>query len=326
MTCLLLLISCTLFPAGIEAGTRPTVIVVKGADGTPEYGEIFTAAAESWKRACAEAGNQCLIVGLDQAGDGATDLARLETIIGEQDRTADVELWIVLIGHGTFDGRTAKFNLTGPDLDVDTLGSWLAEFTRTIVLINTSSSSGPFLSKLSAPGRVIVTATKSGHEQNYTRLNETFAAVLSDQQADLDKDGQISVLECFLAASRKASEFYEQEGRLATEHALLDDNGDGLGTPANWFHGVMAVKRAKEGAALDGRRAHQIFLVPSPQERQIPPAIRQKRNEMELQIFALRDRKAELPEDEYYKQFEALVVEFARLSQEMTTEEKVRGE
>src|SRR5204863_7310884 len=57
---------------------------------------------------------------------------------------------------------------------------------------------------------------------------------------DRDRDGQIRLLEASLMASHHTAEFYKAESRLATEHALLDDNGDGLGTPADWFRGVRA--------------------------------------------------------------------------------------
>ena len=80
-----------------------------------------------------------------------------------------------------------------------------------------------------------VTATRSGYQHNYARFGKFLAEALSNPKNDLDKDGQISLLESFLSASHRTTEFYKTEGRLATEHALLDDNGDGLGTPATWF-------------------------------------------------------------------------------------------
>ena len=49
---------------------------------------------------------------------------------------------------------------------------------------------------------------------------------MAGQKADLDKDDQVSLLEAFLTASVRTAEFYEETSRLATEHALIDDNGD----------------------------------------------------------------------------------------------------
>src|SRR5204862_8041330 len=153
------------------------------------------------------------------------------------------------------------------------------------------------LNKLAATNRVIVTATRSGYEQNYARFGQFVAEAITDPQADLDKDGQTSLLEMFLAASQRVAEFYDANGRLATEHALLDDNGDRLGTPADWFRGIRAVKRAREGAPADGLRAHQFHLERSDAERKLAPEIRARRDELELAISRLRDTKNQVRED-----------------------------
>jgi hypothetical protein len=170
------------------------------------------------------------------------------------------------------------------------------------------------LPKLSAPGRVIVTATRSGYEENYTRFGQYISEAMVDPASDLDKDGQVSLLEAFLAASGRVQEFYKDDGRLMTEHALLDDNGDGLGTPADWFRGIRAVKRARDGAPPDGARANQFFLVRSAAEQKIPPALRERRNELELAVENLRDRKEKMNEDDYYRQLEPMMVELAKIS------------
>ena len=45
-------------------------------------------------------------------------------------------LWLVLIGHGTFDGRSAKFNLQGSDLIATDLAEWLKPFRRPLAVVN----------------------------------------------------------------------------------------------------------------------------------------------------------------------------------------------
>src|SRR5207237_484377 len=154
--------------------------------------------------------------------------------------------------HGTFDGKEARFNLRGPDLSTADLSLWLKPFQRRLVLIDTSAASAPFLNKLSAGNRVIVTATRSANEQTLARCGQHLAEPTTSPEADLDKDGQVSILEAFLTASRRTIEFYKLEGRLASEHALLDDNGDGLGTPAEWFRGLRAVKKPADKTSVDG--------------------------------------------------------------------------
>ncbi|MEY2879536.1 MAG: hypothetical protein RLZZ15_1916, partial [Verrucomicrobiota bacterium] len=205
------------------------------------------------------------------------------------------------------------FNLRGPDLATADLVEWLKPFKRPLAVIDTSSASAPFLAKLSGANRVVVTSTRSGFEQNYARFGKYFAESVGDLAADLDKDGQVSLLEAFLSAARRTNEFYKTEGRLATEHALLDDTGDGLGTPADWFKGVRATKRARDGAALDGTRAHQFHLVRSATERELSPEARARRDAVEQQISKLRDTKAKRPEGEYYADLEKLLVELAQL-------------
>ncbi len=316
---LLLIVACLACTALIRAsdplpsaGSPPVVLLLVGAPGEPEFGETFEKSARSWERACRDAGARSLTIGLEPAG-ATNDLDRIKAVLSHETGETNSELWLVLIGHGTFDGKEGKFNLRGPDLSVTDLGELLKPMRRPLAVIDTTSSSSPFLNKLSAPGRVIITATRSGYEQNYARFGQFFSAAIADAKADLDKDGQVSLLEAFLQASRDAAEFYKTEGRLATEHALIDDNGDGLGTPADWFRGVRAVKKASDGAGVDGWRAHQWHLIRSEEERKLPPALRQRRNELEIAIEQLRESKPRLAEDDYYQRLESLFLELARL-------------
>ncbi len=293
----------------------PTVIVVAGAAGDAEFAADLQQQVEAWTKVSAEAKAKHIAIGADggEAPGTPPDRARLEAALQAEPKDGAAELWLVLVGHGTFDGREAKFNLRGPDLGSVDLAAWLKPFRRPLAVIDTTSSSAPFLARLAAPGRVVVSATRSGNEQNYARFGKFLAEALPDPKSDLDKDGQISLLESFLSASHRTAEFYKTEGRLATVHALLDDNGDGLGTPADWFRGVVATKRARDGAALDGTRAHQFHLVRSAAERQLAPEVRARRDKLELQLSELRGRKAKLAEAKYYAELEALLLELASL-------------
>ena len=178
---------------------------------------------------------------------------------------------------------------------------------------NPSSSSAPFLSKLSATNRVIIAATRSGHEQNFARFGQYFAEALTNPEADLDKDGQVSLLEAFLMASRQAAEFYKLQGRLITEHALLDDNGDGLGTPAEWFRGLRAIKKPKENAELDGLLAQQFHLIRNQAEQQFTAEARARRDALERAILLHREKKGQMSEDDYYRELEKSLLELAHL-------------
>ena len=290
--------------------SRATVILVIGAPGEPEYGSNFLRQASLWQKACSQAAVQAITIGLEYPA-GTNDCDLLKNTLAELPRQSPAPLWLVLIGHGSFDGKEAWFNLRGPDFSGSELATWLKEFQRPLAIIDTASCSGPFLNRLSATNRVVVTATRSGNEQNFARFGQYFAQALTDPQADIDQDGQVSLLEAFLTASHEANEFYKAAGRLVTEHALIDDNGDGLGTPAEWFRGLRATKQAKDGAAADGLLAQQICLVPSPAERALSPEQVARRDDLEKQVLALREKKSQLPENDYYQQLETLLLQLA---------------
>jgi hypothetical protein len=296
--------------AAVSAAASPTVLIVVGAAGEDEFRQMFDQWAQQWEDACAKGGAKAVSVG------GTTndfELVRSNLVVASTNQSD--EFWLVLIGHGTFDGKEPRFNLRGPDLTATDLTNWLKPLRRPVAIVDCASASGAFLAKLSATNRVVITATRSGYEQNFARFGGFISKAISDQQADLDKDGQTSLLEAYLIASRQVVEFYKTEGRLVTEHPLLDDNGDGLGTPADWFRGIRAVKRARDGAALDGLRAHQFHLVRSGSEQKMAPEIRSHRDAIELQIAKLRENKTNLPEDEYYRLLEPLLLELAHLYQ-----------
>ncbi len=302
---LLLLISLLATTVHALADTPParnTLILVKGAAGEPEYGAKFDGQLDAWKKAATTAGADILFPATRE---------QLEKTITETQKDGPAELWLVLIGHGTWDGKEARFNLEGPDLSTADLAAWLKPVKRPLVVIDTSSSSAPFMAPLAGAGRVIITATRSGSERNYARFGDNFAAALADPAADYDQDGQVSLLETFLRAASRTTEFYQSDGRLVTEHALIDDNGDGKGTPASWFRGLRATTKSRDNTPLDGARAHRHTLTPDPATAQLSPEQLARRDEIEAAITALRERKATLKEDEYYRQLEALLRQLA---------------
>lgn len=306
--------ACTVSSAPLPSTDQTTVLVVVGAAGQPEFGSNFLRQALLWQQASAQSGGRFLQLGLDQPGP-TNDYDRLRQTLAAEPTEGPGELWLVLIGHGTFDGHEARFNLRGPDLSATELALWLQPFRRPLAVLDTSPASAPFLNKLSGTNRVLLTATRSGHEQNFTHFGQFLSEAITDPQADLDKDGQVSLLEAFLFASSQVGEFYKTAGRLATEHALLDDNGDGLGTPADWFRGVRAIKKPRDKATVDGLLAGQFHLVRSPSELQFSPPQRARRDALEQALFRLRERKPQLLEADYYRELEKLLLELARFYQ-----------
>ena len=298
-------------PLSAADAPRQTVLVVVGAEGLEEFREPFRTWAERWKAAAALGGADCHVIGTGLESEPA-DRDRLKELLVRNAASSSEPLWLVLIGHGTFNGKVAKFNLRGPDLSSVELAELLKGVSRPLAIADCTSCSAPFLSDLSGRGRVVLTATRSGHEYNLSRFGDYLSASINDPAGDLDKDGQTSLLEAFLLASSRVAEFYASESRLASEHSLIDDNGDKHGTPPDWFKGTRAVKSAKEGA-VDGRLAGTFVLVRSPAEAVLTPEQRSRRDALERQLADLRARKSDLPGDEYLDLLEPILLELGEI-------------
>jgi peptidase C13-like protein len=205
------------------------------------------------------------------------------------------EVFIVLIGHGSFDGRQAAFNLPGPDLTADDYAGLLAKLpAQRIVFVNTASSSGGFLAPLAGPGRVIVTATRTGGERNETRFAQYFADAFKDNAADTDRNGRVSVAEAFEYAKTKVAGVYQKGGYILTEHAAIDDGRDGK-VAATLF---LESERARAAATA---------RVADPELRALLDAQRV----LENQVAALNLRKESMDPAEYERESERLLTELA---------------
>ena len=99
--------------------------------------------------------------------------------------------------------------------------------SQRVAFVDTTSSSGAFLPAIGAPGRVVVTATKTGGERNETQFPEFFVAAYDDPAADRDRNGHVSVAEAFEYAKAKVVQAFQQKGLLLTEHAVMDEGGGG---------------------------------------------------------------------------------------------------
>lgn len=293
------------------------VIVVVGAAGTPEYGQMFQQWANQWKAAATTGGASFEVVGRE---DGSEDLRQLQQKVASSLAAPTAEpLWLVLIGHGTFDGRTPRFNLRGPDLSADAAAEMLASAKRPVAVINCSSCSAPFINALSAPNRIVMTGTKDGNEIQFTHFGGFLADAIGKLEADIDRDGQTSLLEGWLFASRRTEEFYKADGRLATEHSLLDDSGDGKGTRAELFEGVRIKQNIKDKDAPDGKLSRRWHLVRSDAERSLTPEQRTERDRLEESLERLREQKSELSEPEYLRQLEQILIPLAQLYEDAAT-------
>lgn len=209
-------------------------------------------------------------------------------------------IYILLIGHGSSaDLKSGAFNVPGPDLTVDDYTRLLAKFaTQRVVFVNAASASGAFLPAIAGPGRVIVTATRSGRENIETRFPKFFVAAYEDQAADRDRNGRVSVLEAFDYAKALVEKEFAQEGHLPTEHATLNDGSDGS---------LASTVYLASGAV----QAASNYDTSNPEVTRLL----EERDALEQQVAGLRLRKDGMNPEEYERELEKLLVALAQKSQ-----------
>ena len=218
-------------------------------------------------------------------------------------------VFIVLLGHGSYDGTTYKYNLVGPDPGAEDLTEMFHSIPAgPLVIVNTTPCSGASIQALSGENRIVITATRSGNERNHTRFSSFFVDGLLDNKADADKNDRVSLLEAFEYASRKVREYYLKEGSLQTENPVLEDNGDGE---------AHAVPGPDNG---DGMLARTTFLdtgsSPLTYESLDPDKhqLLLDAQVLEREIEALKYAKGGMPEAEYEKKLEELLLRLARVN------------
>ncbi|HEU4433999.1 MAG TPA: hypothetical protein VFR51_11520 [Pyrinomonadaceae bacterium] len=291
---------------GQKSDRNKFALIINGAGGEAAYAKQF----EEWTAQLSSVLSQRYgfdqkqITVLSEKLATAEEVKRTFTTLKSSLATDNV-LFVFLIGHGSYDGKEAKFNLVGPDLSASDYNQLLTALpTKRIVVFNMSSASGEFVKPLSARGRIVVTATRNGQETNATRFAGFFINALNATDGDTDQDGHTSVLEAFVYANRLTEEFYKRAGRLATEHALLDDNGDGVGR-----------EKPEAGEGLLARATYLDSLnVDEAAASAATGRLLKERARLEGEIEQLIARKSNMPETEYEATLERLFIELAKVN------------
>jgi hypothetical protein len=233
------------------------------------------------------------------------EIGALAARAGAQDRVL-----ILLFGHGSFQAGESRINLPGPDINAKELAVLLSALrTQRVAIVNTASASGGFVQDLAAPNRIVITATRTGMEANETVFGGHFAAALTGDAADLDKDGRVSLLEAFEYTRIEVERTYTSTNRLQTEHAVIDAVGDGRGTGAVAVNSPHAQGARTFFLGAGGAAAANA----SPQLR----ALYDEKARIESALDALRSRREAMPEAEYETELEKLLVELARNAQQI---------
>lgn len=279
--------------AGVAGAQATHVFVVQGLSGDPKFrkqfddatAEVVGAARKKWS-----VQNENVVVFAEEA-DAARGIQRASregiaegfTALSRRVKPGDMVL-VLLMGHGSGEGPASKVNIPGPDATAADFATWLSGFSKqTVVFVNAATGSGDFVPVLAAPGRIVVTATKSAMERNESVFATHFAKALAGDESDSDKDGRVSVMEAFRYATGETARAYTSTSRLQTEHAQVSDS-------------VLARRVAFGGATSNDPRVGALIA---------------ERQELEASVAALRGKKASMETDAYERELERLLIAIA---------------
>lgn len=305
------------------------ILVITGLGGDPAHSETFGGWADRFIDAAVERHGVPAesVVYLAANPDGDARAHGRSTSENVRRAVADVSaraepgdyVFILLIGHGSYAGGESRFNLPGPDLSATDFALLLDQLSeQKVAFINVSSASGGFVAALSGKDRTIITATKTGMERNDAFFGGYFVDAFAQEGADLDKDERVSLLEAFQFARQEVARAYEQDNRLLTEHAMLDDNGDGKGS------GDPGLGQS------DGALAQTMFLASASAaaERSTDDPVLQRlyeeRAALQRRIDELRALRDQMDPERYEMQLEDLLVDLALKNREIRAGEAGR--
>jgi len=287
------LLSVALSALSFNAQAALYVTIVQGLGGEPAFEENFHEQSQTIAEASAsltDSENITLFSGTDATRENLlAHFSELSAGMNEDDRAA-----IYLIGHGSFDGEEYKFNIPGLDITTDDILGIMNAFPgQNHFLLNTSSTSGALLEPLQDENRILVTATRNGNEKNATFFGKYFVEALSSEDADLNKNNNISIEEAFSYSQRQVEEYFESQGQLATEHAEISGDGAAQFTLARINPVVISTENPR---------------IAELQEQSL---------EIDRQIESLQLRRGEMSNAEYIEQLQALILQSARINEEI---------
>lgn len=312
----LVLSTILLLAAAVPASAQSArfAVIVQGASGDPEYATLHRGWVDSLAKTLREQfkmepASLILLTEQPKPGEERSNAEAVKAVfarLAKETRANDL-VFVMLIGHGSGDAAAAKFNLIGPDLTTEEWAALLKPIPARIAFVDSTSSSFPFLAGLSGPNRVVITATNSFSQRYHTTFPDAFIRALTAAEADTDKNNRISLLEAFTHASRLVAQQYEQNFRMATEKAVLDDNGDGKGREAGT-------------AGPDGEIAAFTYLDTAAAPTSSDPEVQKllvRQQQLTEQIDDLRRRRTSMPAAEFDREFERLIVDLAVVSRDV---------
>jgi len=266
-------------------------VVISGLGGNDEYTEKFdeyaTAIADEAKRIALTQTDVMLLRG------GAAKKEIVTALFDAIATRTDVNSFTAyFIGHGSYDGRSYKFNIPGPDItDIELLALLNKIRAKQQLVVAATSASGALLDVIDTGNqttgkRVLITATKNGREKTAVLFPEYMVEAITTPAADTNKNESISAMEIFNYANSSVEGFYETEKLLAPEHARLQ------GENAESF------EVARYGNLLAA-------------QDKVPEELLTMRETLASQVNILRSRKEDINEDEYFDTLQDLMLKLA---------------
>ena len=277
-------------------GQSTRALIISGVSGEPRLAQQFERDVTSMRNALnARFGANAVM--LTESSTPKSDKAgithALQTLASSS-QPGD-QVLVVLVGHGSAQGGEVRFNIPGPDMTASELATALnALDKRNVAVVVATSSSGAFIKPLASAGRTVITATKSGGQNEEVVFATHFAKALSDDVADINKDGAVSLAEAFEYSKTEVARFYQQNNRIATESAVLTGTADG-------------------------------FVLRKPGAKAADPAVQKlyaERTGVEQKIAAHRAKKSSMQAEQYEAELEKLLLQLATIQRQIRAAEQ----
>lgn len=286
-------------------------LIVSGLGGMPEYEENFVEWSDRIEKHCAEKLGGS-VFRFDGRKTGRADIVRSFKEVHDSLSGQD-QLWVFLIGHANHDGEQFKMHIKGPDLTDSDLRELLeANRDHRVYLIAGTSASGALLGELSGENRVVVAATRNRLERQPPLFPSFFLEAAESAEADTDKNGKVSLLEAYLFSRARVESWFEEKGRLQTEHPVLDDGGrvrigvdQDEAPPPVTGEGMLS---ASASLSAPSEKAYRTL-----EARELA----RRRQAVERDIEDLKFRKSEMTSEQYYERLQALLVDLATINEQI---------
>jgi len=278
----------------LPASAATYTFVVAGLGGEPSYEQRFrehaAAVAGAAEKAAGSTGKVISLTGDAARADAVK--REIKTLASRMSQNDSVV--VVLIGHGSYDGETYRFNLPGPDLTDSDLARLLDELpARDQLIINATSASGAVMERWQKPRRVVITATKNGGERTATRFAQYWVEAVASEAADTNKDQVVTAAEAYLYATSRIEASFKAQTSMATEHARMEGDNAGRFTLARLGAGEVMPDNPEVAALLS------------------------QRGTIEQDLSHVKEQRASLPDTQYYDQLEEVLVRLALLQREI---------